>query len=416
MDRPIAKKPVYYKYRYHIIGGILFLLLCIYVGILSSGGRKLRTNMENLLIGEAVAGKFLEYVDVEGVVQPILTIRVNTRESGSVERIVSEDGTMLRRGDTILVLSNPELLRQIEDQQDEWEKQRISYEEKSIEMEQKSINLQQLMLQATYDLNRLEKSFELDKEEYKMGVKSRAQLEVQEDEFAFKAKNTELQLQGLKHDSAMAVIRKELMKNDLERERKKYEHTRERLKELVVKAPIAGQLSFVRVTPGQQVASGEAVGEIKVLDQFKIHAAMSEYYVDRITTGLPATISWQSMKYPLRITKVVPEVKDRTFDIDLVFTNEVPETVRIGKNFRVQVELGQPEDALVIPRGDFFQVTGGQWIYKLNAAGNRAVKVPINIGWQNPLQYEIISGLQPGDRIIVTGYNTFGNADELILN
>ncbi|MCD8175968.1 MAG: HlyD family efflux transporter periplasmic adaptor subunit [Tannerellaceae bacterium] len=416
MDRPIAKKPVYYKYRYHIIGGILFLLLCIYVGILSSGGRKLRTNMENLLIGEAVAGKFLEYVDVEGVVQPILTIRVNTRESGSVERIVSEDGTMLRRGDTILVLSNPELLRQIEDQQDEWEKQRISYEEKSIEMEQKSINLQQLMLQATYDLNRLEKSFELDKEEYKMGVKSRAQLEVQEDEFAFKAKNTELQLQGLKHDSAMAVIRKELMKNDLERERKKYEHTRERLEELVVKAPIAGQLSFVRVTPGQQVASGEAVGEIKVLDQFKIHAAMSEYYVDRITTGLPATISWQSMKYPLRITKVVPEVKDRTFDIDLVFTNEVPETVRIGKNFRVQVELGQPEDALVIPRGDFFQVTGGQWIYKLNAAGNRAVKVPINIGWQNPLQYEIISGLQPGDRIIVTGYNTFGNADELILN
>lgn len=399
-----------------MIGGMLFLLLCIYVGILASGGRKLRTHVENLLIGEAINGKFLEYVDVEGVVQPILTIKVNTRESGSVERIVSEDGTMLAQGDTILVLSNPELLRQIEDQQDEWEKQRISYEEKSIEMEQKSINLQQLMLQATYDLKRLEKSFELDKEEYKMGVKSRAQLEVQEDEFVFKAKNTELQLQGLKHDSAMAVIRKELMKNDLERERKKYERTHERLEELVVKAPIAGQLSFVRVTPGQQVASGEAVGEIKVLDQFKIHAAMSEYYVDRITTGLPATISWQGIKYPLRITKVVPEVKERTFDIDLVFTDEVPETVRIGKNFRVQVELGQPEDALVIPRGDFFQVTGGQWIYKLNAAGNRATKVPVSIGRQNPLQYEIISGLQPGDRVIVTGYNTFGDADELILN
>lgn len=399
-----------------MIEGMLFLLLCIYAGILASGGHKLRTHVENLLIGEAINGKFLEYVDVEGVVQPILTIKVNTRESGSVERIVSEDGTMLAQGDTILVLSNPELLRQIEDQQDEWEKQRISYEEKSIEMEQKSIHLQQLMLQATYDLKRLEKSFELDKEEYKMGVKSRAQLEVQEDEFVFKAKNTELQLQGLKHDSAMAVIRKELMKNDLERERKKYERTRERLEELVVKAPIAGQLSFVRVTPGQQVASGEAVGEIKVLDQFKIHAAMSEYYVDRITTGLPATISWQGIKYPLRITKVVPEVKERTFDIDLVFTNEVPETVRIGKNFRVQVELGQPEDALVIPRGDFFQVTGGQWIYKLNAAGNRAVKVPISIGRQNPLQYEIISGLQPGDRVIITGYNTFGDADELILN
>lgn len=149
MDKPIAKKPVYYRYRWHIAGGIAFIVLLIYVGIAASGGRKLRTDAENLIIGEATSDKFLEYVDVEGVVQPILTIQINTREAGSVDRIIAEEGTMMNKGDTILTLNNPDLIRAIEDQQDEWEKQLISYQEKEIEMEQKSIDLQQKTLQTS---------------------------------------------------------------------------------------------------------------------------------------------------------------------------------------------------------------------------------------------------------------------------
>ena len=387
----------------------------VHVGIAASGGRKLRTDAENLIIGEATSDKFLEYVDVEGVVQPILTIQINTREAGSVDRIIAEEGTMMNKGDTILTLNNPDLIRAIEDQQDEWEKQLISYQEKEIEMEQKSIDLQQKTLQTTYELNRLKKSYALDEEEFNMGVKSKAQLEVARDEFDYKTRSTALQLEGLRHDSAATILRRELMKNDLERERKKFERVRERMEDLVVRAPLSGQLSFVKVTPGQQVQSTEAIAEIKVLDQFKIHTSLSEYYIDRITTGLPATITWQNKKYPLRITKVVPEVKDRNFDVDLVFTEASPENVRIGKSFRVQIELGQPEEALVIPRGDFFQATGGQWIYKLNESGTKARKTPVSIGRQNPQQYEITGGLQPGDKVIVTGYSTFGDAEELIL-
>ena len=139
------------------------------------------------------------------------------------------------------------------------------------------------------------------------------------------------------------------------------------------------------------------------------------YYIDRITTGLPATVNYQGKRYPLRITKVVPEVKDRMFDVDLVFTGEMPENVRVGKSFRVQIELGQPEQAIVIPRGNFYQSTGGQWIYKINPSKTKAVKVPLNIGRQNPLQYEITEGLQPGEFVIITGYDTFGDAEELIL-
>ena len=232
MDKPIAKKPVYYRYRWHIAGGIAFIVLLVYVGIAASGGRKLRTDAENLIIGEATSDKFLEYVDVEGVVQPILTIQINTREAGSVDRIIAEEGTMMNKGDTILTLNNPDLIRAIEDQQDEWEKQLISYQEKEIEMEQKSIDLQQKTLQTTYELNRLKKSYALDEEEFNMGVKSKAQLEVARDEFDYKTRSTALQLEGLRHDSAATILRRELMKNDLERERKKFERARERMEDL----------------------------------------------------------------------------------------------------------------------------------------------------------------------------------------
>jgi RND family efflux transporter MFP subunit len=357
----------------------------------------------------------MEYVDAEGVVLPILTIKVNSEEQGYVERIVGEEGAMLRKGDTILVLSNSDLMRNIEDQRDEWEKQLISYREREIEMEQKSLNLQQQALQTEYELKRLHKSFELDKEEFRMGIKSKAQLEMSEDEYNFKLRSAMLQRESLRHDSAVTVIRRDLICADMERERKKYERAKERPENLIVKSPINGQLSFVKVTPGQQVGQGENIAEIKVLDRFKVQTSLSEYYIDRVVTGLSATVNYQGRKYSLRIFGVMPEVQDRMFNVNLIFTDEMPDNVRVGKSFRVQIELGQPEEAILIPRGNFYQSTGGQWICKLNASGTKAVRTPLSIGRQNPRQYEITGGLQTGDRVIVTGYDTFREVEELIL-
>lgn len=415
MDIKLEKKPLYKRYKYYVAAGCAFIIFLGYVVFLSLGPRKLRIDGEGLRIVEVENGRFMEYVDVEGIVQPILTIKINSRESGNVDRIMGEDGSFLKKGDTILILSNPDLLRSIEDQRDEWEKQYISYQEKEIEMEQQRLTLRQQALQTEHELARLQKNFELDKEEFQLGVKSKAQLNVSEDEYKFKLKTAELQRESLRHDSTMAVIRRDLLINDRDRERKKYERTRERLDNLVVKSPMNGQLSFVKVTPGQQVGTNESIAEIKVLDQFKISTALSEYYIDRIVTGLPATVSYQGKRFPLKITKVIPEVKDRTFDVDLVFTGDIPDNTRVGKSFRVQIELGQPEEAVVIPRGNFYQSTGGQWIYKVNASRNKAVRVPISIGRQNPQQYEIIEGLQPGDLVITGGYDSFGEAQELIL-
>ena len=413
MDIKLEKKPWYIRYRAYLLAGGAFIIFLIYVISLSLGPRKLRIEGDNIQIAEVKNGKFMEFVDVEGLVQPILSIQVNTRESGSVDRIVAEEGTLLKKGDTILVLSNPDLLREIEDQRDEWENQRYSYKEREIEMEQKSLALKQQALQAQYEMNRLQKSFGLEKEEFKMGIKSKAQLEVSEAEYNYNLKKTALQMESLSHDSAMTIIRKDLLLNEMERGQKKYLRSMERLEGLVVRAPINGQVSYVKATPGQQVGSNSNIAEIKVLDQFKIHTQLSEYYIDRITTGLPATVNYQGKRYPLKITKVVPEVKDRMFDVDLVFTGEMPENVRVGKSFRVQIELGQPEDALVMPRGNFYQATGGQWIYKVK--DDKAIRVPLTIGRQNPQQYEVTEGLQAGDLVIVTGYDTFGEAEELIL-
>ena len=393
MDIKLKKKPWYVRHRLRLAVGTLVAGGLVYATVLASGPRRLRVDAETIQIAEVKNGDFLEYVDVEGVVHPILTLMVNVREGGNVERIVAEEGSLMKRGDTILTLTNPDLMRELDDQRDEWEKQRITYEEKAIEMEQRTLTLKQQALEAEYELDKIRKSFALEEEEYKMGIRSKAQLEVAADEYRYKTESTRLKLQSLKSDSAMTVIRKELLLNDRERERKKWERSLRRTEDLVVRAPVDGQLSLVKVTPGQQVASGEHIAEVKVMDRFKIHAALSEYYID----------------------KVVPEVKDRTFDVDLVFTGEMPDNVRLGKSFRVQIELGQPEKTVVIPRGDFYRQTGGNWIFRLDAGRRRAVKVPIEISRQNPRQYEITGGLQPGDWVIVAGYANFGDAEELML-
>lgn len=415
MDKALPKRSVWQKYKYYILGGTAFIAFLVYVLLTVSGGRKLRVNSERIVIADVTEAPFLDYVDAEGIIQPILTIKLNALESGMVQQIVAEEGTMLHQGDTIMILQNPELERTIEEQQAEWESQRILYQEKRLEMEQKSLLLKQQTLQAEYELSRLEKDYALGMEEFNMGVKSKAQLDVQHEEYIYKTKNTALQLEGLRHDSAATILRRELMNNDLERARKNTTHAGKRMDNLVVRAQISGQLSFLNATLGQQVRQSENIGEIKVMDNFKIRTQLSEYYIDRVMVGLPASVTYQGEKYPLKVSKVVPEVRDRQFQVELIFTEEKPDNVRIGKSYRIQVELDQPDNAIIIPRGDFFQVTGGQWIYKVNSSGDKAIRTPITVGRQNPVQYEIIGGLEPGEKVITTGYANFGDADELII-
>ena len=415
MDRPVKKKHPIIRYKYYISGGLVFVVFLAYVIIASAGPRQLRYDADRLTIAEVRHDKFFEFLDYEGIVQPILTVKLNALESGTVVRIVADDGDILSVGDTILVLQNPDLVRSIEDERDELEKKRITFSEREIQMQRRTSELIRQTIKTAYDLRIIAKRYEQNKAEFEMGARSKAELELAEEEYNFSNVNTEMLLEELRHDSLMNAIQISLMQNDFYREERRYQRSRERLDNLIVRAPIAGQLSFLNVIPGERVTAGNSIGELKVIDQFKISTRISEHYIDRIVIGLPATIVSQNQRIPLRISRINPEVRDRQFAVDLTLLNEIPENTRIGQTFRIQIELGQPEDAIIIPRGSFFQTTGGQWIFRLNEAGNKAIKANITIGRQNQQQYEILEGLMPGDRVIVSGYDNFGDAEEIVL-
>ena len=415
MDRPIRKKHWIIRYKYYLIGGVVFTAFLIYLLIVSAGPRKLRSDKDRLEIAEVMADKFMEYQDVEGIVQPKLTIKLNSNESGIVKEIVAEDGSMLEAGDVILVLSNPELERTIQDEWDELQKIRLSYREKEIFMEQKIADLKRQNMETLYDLNRLTREQGLNEEEYKIGMKSKAQYELATEEFRFKTEKTRMLQEGITRDSLMNNIQNGLQQDDLARAEKRFERSRERLENLIIRAPVNGQLSFINAIPGERIGAGSSIGDFKVVDQIKISTRISEYYIDRVALGLPATIDYQGTKYALKITRVNPEIRDRQFEVDLSFVDDQIENIRIGKSYRVQIELEQPEEALVMKKGNFFQTTGGQWIFKLNASGDKAVRTSISIGRQNPRQYEVLDGLAPGDKVIITGYDNFGEAQEIIL-
>ena len=415
MDIPRKPRPWYVKYLYPMLAGIAFLAFATYMIVLSFSPRRLRLDSETCRVADVANAPFREFVDVEGIVQPIQTVQVNALESGFVERIVAEEGTMLQAGDTILILSNPELLRSTFDEQEEWQNSERNYREQEIEMQQKSITLRQQALDAEHQMAALGKSLRQSREEFRMGIKSKAELDVAEEEYRYQMKRTGLQMESLRHDSAATRLKREMLRANREASARKLSRSSGRTAHLVVRATVAGQLSYLGVVLGQQVAAGESVGSIKVLTEYKVRASLSEYYIDRITTGLPAHIQQEAQKYPLRISKVVPEVKDRNFPCDLIFTAQKPTNIRLGKSYRVQIELGKPEKCLVLPRGNFYQHTAGQWIYRLSPDGTTARKTPVKIGRQNPQQYEVLSGLQPGDKVLVSGYENLGDAEVLLL-
>ena len=415
MDIQLKKKHPLVKYKFYIITALAVTALAVYLLMQISGPQRLRYDIDRLGITTVQKG-FQEYLDVEGIVQPRLTIRLNSYESGTVAQIVAQEGSMLRQGDTVLILHNPDLMRMIEDERDELARQQMNHRERQIQMERRTLELQRQNLEMTHQMERLSRQNELDREEHALGITSQAMFELSQSNYRFNQQNTRFIQEQLRHDSLSNIIQTDLIRNDLRREERRFERSRERMDNLVIRAPIDGQLSFIAPILGERVQAGTSIGELKVVDEVKITTRISEFHINRIVVGLPASITYRGERFPLRIARVNPEIRDRQFEVDLVFTGNVIDDIRIGRSYRIQIEFDQlQDDALVIARGNFFQATGGQWIFRLNEAGDRAVRVPITIGRQNPRQFEILDGLQAGDRVIITGYDGFGDAQEIIL-
>ena len=415
MDIKRPPKPWYKKYLIHIIAGTGLAAIIIYTIVLIILPSRRSVSQERLRIAEVKESAFTEFVEAEGIIHPIMTIQLNALESGFVQRIACEEGAMLRQGDTILVLDNPDLLRSIDEERAQWEKNRRNLHEQEIQMEQKSIDLRMQALEQQYQIGLLERKLTQSREEFSMGIKSRAELDIVEAENEHLHNKLLLQMQSLKQDSAATILRREMIVADREAAHRKLLASQQRTSGLVVRAPCDGQLGHLNLVIGQQVSAGSKVGDLKIMNEYKVSTQLSEYYVERIFAGLPAAIVQKEDTFGLRISRVVPEVKERKFAVDLLFNDSIPQNIRLGKSYRVKVELGQPEQAVVIPRGDFYQKNSGEWIFRIDEGTNIARRVPIEIGRQNPEQFEVISGLKPGDQVIVSGYDRIGNAEEVII-
>jgi multidrug efflux pump subunit AcrA (membrane-fusion protein) len=298
-----------------------------------------------------------------------------------------------------------------------YELQQMQHRQQLIEMQQKSITLRSQALQANFELKKISKDFELAEEEARTGVRSKAQLEVASDEYEYNRRRTLLNIESLHQDSVLNVINRQLIQQQMAIEAQKLENSNKRRDALVVLAPTDGQIGNLNATIGAQVSAGEQVGEIGVLTDYKVTARLNEYYIDRIQTGLPATAILKGHKYAFGVSHTTPQVQDHSFAIELrrplspMRPIGEEENWRIGQTLRLQIELGKPERHLIIPRGNFYTQTSGQWVMKVDEKSHSARRVPIKLGRQNAEHYEVISGLNPGDKILINGYEAFGDAE-----
>lgn len=416
MDVKLPPKKWYVKYRIHIVAGILALGLIVMLIKVSTGPKIIRINSDSVQTATVQSGEFSEYVNAEGTLQPIQTIKVYTREGGFVESVLVQDGALVHKGDTLMILSDPELQRTIETARESWRKQNRSYRTSMIEMDQRRLSLAQSILQTKYELKRLEKEHNLALEEYRMGIRSRAQLDVADEEYNYKMETVRLQLESRRQDSVLNAIRQEALQDELAEAQRQLRKTEERLNDLIVTAPADGQLSGLSLEPSQRISSGTAIADIKRMDQFRMRLSINEFYIDKITVGQPATITYEKKTYPMTISSTVPEIKSGSFDIYLVFTDSLPDNARIGKSYQARIEMGGQAQSIIVPKGNFYNYTHGSWVFKVNAQHTHAVRVPVSIGRQNPRHFEILEGLNPGDEIIITGYDRISDADEVVLN
>ena len=416
MDIKLPPKKWYVKYRIHIVAGMLGIALLVMLIRVSTGPRIMRINSDSVQTATVTSGEFSEYVNADGTLQPIQTIKVYTREGGYVEKVLVQDGAVVHKGDTLMILSDPELMRTIEAEREKWRKQNRTYRTSMIEMDQRRLSLAQNILQTKYELKRLEKEHNLVIEEFKMGIKSKAQLDVADEEYNYKMETVRLQLESRRQDSVLNAIRQEALQDELEEGRRQLLNTEARLKDLVVTAPADGQLSGLSLEPSQRISSGTSIADIKRMDQFRMHLSINEFYIDKIAVGQPATITYEKKSYPMVISNTVPEIKGGSFDVYLVFTDSMPDNARIGKTYQARIEMGGQVQSVIVPKGNFYNFTHGAWVFRLNESHTHAVRVPVSIGRQNPRHFEILEGLNPGDEIIITGYDRIADADEVVLN
>lgn len=416
MDRKIEKKKGFQKkHILWIAGGLAFAFLLFKI-ISGAGTRSLKVDRDKITVSAVSLGQFNDYIRVTGQVEPIATIYLDAEEGGRVKERLIEEGAMVKAGDIILKLENRTLYQEIMASESNLAQKENMLRQTRINFENQMIETRRRLLTSTFDIQKKKRNFDQQQALYNDKlVPAETYVQAKED-FDYANQEQRINEQKAKNDSMIMVSEMNLLSADLAKMRQTLQLVYERLDNLNVKAPVDGQLGMLDAEIGQSIGQGTRIGQINVLTNYKVQAMIDEHYIDRVRHGLSGTLDRQDKLYTLNIRKVYPEVRQGQFRIDLVFDGEKPENIRTGQTYYINLELGQPQDAVMLSRGGFFQSTGGQWVYVLDKSGNFATKRNIRIGKQNPQYYEVLEGLNPGEQVITSGYENFGDNDKLILN
>ncbi len=393
--------------------GALLGIFIIYL-IARPNNKTLRVDKDTLTVSQAVKGEFNDYIRVSGRVQPMTTIQLSPQEGGMVQTILIEEGSKVRAGDPILILSNDNLDLQILNAEAELAEKENILRNTQIQMEQQKLDVRQNELEYGTNVEKLRRAYEQQKALYEDKLIAREDYLKAKEDYELSLKKYDLIRERSRQDSLYRGTQVDRMEESLENMLLNMQMIRKRKGNLIVKAPIDGELGLLDVVLGQTIASGAKIGQINSVGTYKVEAQIDEHYIDRVVAGLEATFERQGETYATSIRKVYPEVREGKFKADFKFEGEQPDNIRAGQTYYLNLQLGQPEEAVIIPRGTFYQKTGGKWIYVVNKDGNKAVKREIRIGRQNPQYYEVLEGLEPGEKVITSGYDTYGDSDVLV--
>nr|WP_320023758.1 efflux RND transporter periplasmic adaptor subunit [uncultured Draconibacterium sp.] len=414
MDKKIEKKKgLKAKHIIWIVGGLAFAFL-LYKVVMGSSGSVFRAEKDKLTISSVTDGEFNDYITVIGQVEPITTIFLDVEEGGKVEEILIEEGEMVKKGDVILRLKNSDLNTTIMTSESQLAYQANELRNTQISIERQRIENQRSKMQVDLKVVQAERKYKQYDALYKEDLIAKEEYLKTKEDYELSLKEKTLTYQKFTQDSIFRANQMKSMNESLENMRQSLKMARRRLDNLNVKAPEDGQLGLLNAEIGESISRGQRLGMLHILTDFKINALIDEHYIDRVRRGLSSSFDRAGVEYNLTVKKVYPEVREGQFEIDMIFEGEKPDNIRTGQTYHTKLQLGQPEKAVLIPKGGFFQSTGGQWVYVLNDNETEAEKRSIRIGKQNPQYYEVLEGLTPGEKVITSSYDLFGDNDRIV--
>ncbi len=415
MDIQLEKKKGLRPRHYGYIALGLLLIFVAYQLLFATTVSTFRTEKEKLSIAEVTHGKFDDYITINGNVAPITTIYMDAYEGGRVAEKLIEEGAMVKEGDIILKLENINLYEQILQSESNLALKQNDLRSTMLNFDTRQVEGRKALATASTELQKLKRNYEQNQALFEDELISKEVYLTSKENFELSEKQYEIVKQQTEHDDELRETSLSSLDADLQRMQKTLGMVYQRLDHLNVRAPADGQLGFLDAEIGQNIAQGERIGQINVLTDYKIEANIDEHYIDRVIRDLTAVLERNNEEYPLRLRKVYPEVRNGRFKVDLVFSEARPETIRTGQSYNIKLQLGESSEALLLPKGSFFQSTGGQWIFVLGPDGEEALKRNIRIGKQNSRYYEVLEGLEAGEKVITSNYDSFGTSEKIVL-